>query len=64
MTSSFTNNHYKLLILDLDTNKITLENLRTYFTSYGPIEWIETFPGTTSAIIYFVSYLVVDHLVK
>jgi hypothetical protein len=64
MTSPINNNHCKLLILDLDTNKISLDNLRTYFSSYGPIEWIETFPGSTSAIIYFVSYLIVDHLIK
>lgn len=64
MTSSFTNNHYKLLILDLDTNKITLDNLCTYFTSHGPIEWIETFPGSNSAIICFVSYLPVNRLVN
>ncbi len=64
MTSSINNNRCKLLVLDLDINKITLNNLRTFFSSYGPVEWIETFPGTTSAIIYFASYLIVDHLIK
>jgi len=64
MTSSINNNRCKLLVLDLDINKISLTDLRTYFSSYGPVEWIETFPGSTSAIIYFVSYLTVDHLIK
>jgi len=64
MTSSINNNRCKLLILDLNINKISVSDLRTYFSSYGPVEWIETFPGSTSAIIYFVSYLTVDYLVK
>jgi hypothetical protein len=58
------NNRCKLLVLDLDINKINLVDLRTYFSSYGPVEWIETFPGSSSAIIYFVSYLTVDRLIK
>ncbi len=64
MTSSINNNRCKLLILDLDINKISLADLRAYFSSYGPVEWIETFPDSPSAIIYFVSYLTVDRLVK
>jgi RNA recognition motif-containing protein len=64
MTSSIDNNRCKLLVLDLDINKINFDNLRTYFSSYGPVEWIEIFPGTTSGIIYFVNYLTVDHLIK
>jgi hypothetical protein len=64
MTSSNDNNRCKLLILDIDINQISIDNLRTYFTFYGPIEWIETFPKSSSAIIYFVSYLSVDRLVN
>lgn len=64
MTSPINNNRCKLLILDLDVNNVSIDNLRTFFTPYGPVEWIEIFPGTTSAIIYFVSYLIVDRLVN
>jgi len=63
MTSPINNNRCKLLVLDLNTDQITLDDLRTYFTSYGPIEWIETFPSSSSVIIYFVSYLIVDRLI-
>jgi len=64
MTSPIHNNRCKLLVLDLDVNKTSIDDLRTFFTPYGRIEWIETFPGSTSAIIYFVSYLIVDRLVN
>ncbi|CAF3333306.1 unnamed protein product [Rotaria socialis] len=64
MTSSIDNNRCKLLVLDLDINKITIEALRTFFLSYGPVEWIETFAESNSAIIYFVSYLIVDRLIS
>jgi len=64
MTSPIHNNRCKLLVLDLVVNKTSIDDLRTFFTPYGPIEWIETFPGSTSAIIYFVSYLIVDRLVN
>jgi len=64
MTSSLNINRCKLLVLDLDINKISIADLRTHFSSYGPIEWIETFPDSTSAIIYFVSYLIVDKLIQ
>jgi hypothetical protein len=64
MTSSINNNRCKLLVLDLDTNKISIDDLRAYFISYGPVEWIETFPESTSAIIYFVSHLIVNRLVS
>jgi len=64
MTSSINNNRCKLLVLDLDTNQTSIDDLRTFFVSYGPVEWIETFPGSTSAIIYFVSYLIVDRIIN
>ena len=62
MSSSIGNNRCKLLVLDLDANKTSSDDLRTFFSSYGPVEWIEIFPESTSAIIYFVSYLIVDRL--
>lgn len=64
MTSSIDSNRCKLLLLDLGVNQISIADLRAYFSSYCPVEWIETFPGSTSAIIYFVSYLPVDQLVQ
>jgi hypothetical protein len=64
MTSPINNNRCILLILDLDINKISINDLQTFFKSYGPIEWIETFPKSSSAIISFVSYLIVDRLVS
>ena len=64
MTSLPDNNRCKLLILDLDTSTTSLADLRTHFTSYAPIEYIETFFNGTSAIIYFVSYLPMNHLVQ
>lgn len=64
MTSSSNKNRCKLLILDLDTSKTSIADLRTHFTTYAPIEYIETFSGGTSAIICFVSYLPVNHLVQ
>ncbi|CAF3766702.1 unnamed protein product [Rotaria sp. Silwood1] len=64
MTSSIDNNRCKLLVLDLDIKQTSINDLRTFFSSHGPIEWIETFPESSSAIIYFVSYLIVDHLVN
>ena len=63
-SSSCENNRCKLLILDFDTNKTSIADLRTHFSTYAPIEYIETFTEGTSAIIYFVSYLPVDHLVQ
>ena len=63
MTSSISNNHFKLLVLDLDVQKISIETLRKYFTVYGPVEWVQIFPESTSAIIFFVSYMIVDHLI-
>jgi len=65
MTTFLTNNNRcKLLILDIDFNQLNSNDLRTFFTFYGPIEWIEIFPRLSSAIIYFVSYLIVDRLVS
>ncbi|CAF2794032.1 unnamed protein product [Rotaria sp. Silwood2] len=64
MTSSINNNRCKLLVLDLDIKQTSIDDLRTFFSSYGPVEWIETFPESSSVIIYFISYLIVDHLVN
>ncbi|CAF0987292.1 unnamed protein product [Rotaria sordida] len=64
MTSSINNNRCKLLVLDLDINQISTDDLRTFFISYGSVEWIKTFPESSSAIIYFASYLIVDRLVN
>ncbi|UJR36752.1 hypothetical protein I4U23_029467 [Adineta vaga] len=63
MTSSISKNRCKLLVLDLDVNQISIEALRKYFTAYGPVEWIQLFPESTSAMIYFVSYQTVDNLI-
>lgn len=64
MTSTIEDNRCKLLVLDLDTNQITTNDLQTFFTSYGPIEWIELLPKAASAVIQFTSYLVVDRLMQ
>lgn len=63
MTSSIQDNRCKLLVLDLDIDKISVNDLRTYFSTYGSIEWIKTYSGSKSAIIYFTNYLTVDHLI-
>lgn len=63
MTSSISNNRFKLLVLDLDVQQISIETLRKYFTAYGPVEWVQIFPESTSAMIFFVSYIIVDHLI-
>ncbi|CAF1126924.1 unnamed protein product [Adineta ricciae] len=63
MTSSISNNRFKLLVLDLDVQRISIETLRKYFTAYGPVEWVQIFPESTSAMIFFVSYMIVDHLI-
>lgn len=64
MTSLPENNLCKLLLLDIDPSKTSRADLRIHLTSYAPIEYIETFFKGTSAIIYFVSYLPVNHLVE
>jgi hypothetical protein len=63
MTSLTNDNRCKLLLLDVDINRLTTDDLRTFFTSYGPVEWIELFPLCSSAIIQFTSRLTVEHLV-
>ncbi|CAF1335677.1 unnamed protein product [Adineta steineri] len=64
MTSSINNNRCKLLVLDLDVKQINMDILRTFFSLYGVIEWIQIFPEFNSAIIYFVNYLIADHLIN
>ncbi|CAF1662850.1 unnamed protein product [Adineta ricciae] len=63
-SNSYENNRCKLLVLDIDVKQLNSNDLRQYFTTYGPIEWMEIFPKFSSAIIYFVSYLIVDRLVR
>ncbi|CAF1096353.1 unnamed protein product [Adineta ricciae] len=63
-SNSYEDNRCKLLVLDIDVNQLNSNDLRRYFTTYGPIEWMEIFPKFSSAIIYFVSYLIVDRLVR
>ncbi|UJR09450.1 hypothetical protein I4U23_013689 [Adineta vaga] len=62
-SSNHEDNRCKLLVLDIDSNQVNSDDIRRYFLTYGPIEWIEIFPKLSSAVIYFVSYLTVNRLV-
>jgi hypothetical protein len=62
--SSTNSNRCKLLVFNIDTNRLNFNDLRTFFTEHGPIEWIKIFPKFSSAIIQFRSYLSVDRLVS
>ncbi|CAF1442556.1 unnamed protein product [Rotaria sordida] len=64
MISSINNNLCKLLVLDLDINQINIDDLHTFFLSYSSVEWIKTFPESSTTIIYFIIYFIVDRLIN
>jgi hypothetical protein len=64
MTSLIEENRCKLLVLDLNSQQININNdLHHYFNRYAPIELIQFYPNSPSAIIHFYSYEIVDYLI-
>lgn len=64
MMSSFEENQRKLLVLDVDFNRISLEKIQNYFLQFGSIESIENFENFSSISIRFSTVNVVDRLVQ
>lgn len=63
MTSSIQTNRSKLLILDIDFHHINLNDLRNYFSAYGSIESIDTYPQSQSALITYSNEFPIEHLI-
>ena len=66
MTCAIDDNQCKLLVLGLNTadSPTSTQDLRSYFTSYGSIEWIQLFTNGSSAVIHFTQSATVDRLVR
>ena len=66
MTCAIDDNQCKLLVLGLNTadSQTSTQDLRSYFTSYGSIEWIQVLTNGSSAVIHFTQSSTVDRLVR
>ena len=66
MTCAIDENQCKLLVLGLNTvdSETRTQELRSYFTLHGSIEWIQLFTNGSSAVIHFTHSSTVDRLAR
>jgi hypothetical protein len=64
MTSSFEENRCKLLILDLNIDLISSNDVQVYFSRHGQIQAAEFYPRLSSAMLQFTDENIVDQLIR